>query len=168
MPSRLSFRPAIGTVVALGLAAAPVATFAAGFTPEGQQHWLAVAHALIAASNAGTDEMGAACRGVSINGGSEIRNESTQVPRWAVMAHYQTCVGFNSLSLRERGKGFMQSTDPCKNIKAAVEELGKARAGVDPDEIVAVAGQLKATLMSLAGDYKDAKTCKARVVGLFG
>lgn len=169
MPAKFRFISAIAAVTALGLALRPMAAQAARFTPEGQAHWLAVAHALIDASNGTTDQMGAACRGVTImGGGSEIRMESSQVPRWAVMAHFQTCIGFNSVSSRERGKGFMQSTNPCTNIKIAVDELGKAKPGVDPDEVVAMAGQLKATLTSLMGDYKDAKTCKFRNVGLFG
>ena len=158
----------LSACVALCAAAMPTAGIAAGFTPEGRQHWIAVAHALNDAANKGTDEMGAACTGVSImGGGSEIRHEYSQVPKWAVSAHFQTCIAYQSVASRERGKGFMKSTNPCKQLKVAVEELGKAQAGVDPDDVVAVAGQLRTTLQSLAGDYKDAKTCKFAVVGLF-
>lgn len=169
MPSNFHLKLAMGTVVALGLTVAPTAASAAGFTPEGQQHWLSVAHALIDASSGTTDQMGAVCKGVTImGGGSEIRKESTQVPGWAVQAHFQTCIAFNSVSTREHGKGFMQSTNPCKQLKTAVDELGKAKPGVDPDDVVTVAGQLRAALSSLAGDFKDAKTCKFRTVGLLG
>ena len=169
MPFTFNLRPAMGAVIAIGVAVTPTATLAAGFTPEGQQHWIAVAHALIEASNGTTEQMGTACKGVSImGGGSEIRREASQVPGWALQAHFQTCVAFNSVSSRERGKGFMQSTNPCKNIKAAVESLGKAKAGVDADDVVLVAGQLKSTLTSLVGDFKDAKACKFRTVGVFG
>lgn len=168
MLSRRMVKSAFGLTAAFGLAMTPAASPAAGFTPEGASHWIAVAHALADASNAGTDQMGAACKGVSImGGGSEIRKESSQVPKWAVMAHFDTCIAFNSLASRERGKGFMSSTNPCKNLKAAVDELGKAQQGVDPDDVVAAASQLKTTLQSLAGDFKDAKTCKFGKVGLF-
>ncbi|MDB5722150.1 MAG: hypothetical protein JWP15_2768 [Alphaproteobacteria bacterium] len=143
------------------LAALPAPALAASFTPEGTEHWVAVAHRLIVAANTDPDQMGAACQGVSLmGGGSEIRKESGQVPKWAVSAHFQTCIGFQSVSSREHGKGFMKSTNPCKNLMSAVDELGKAQPGVDPAEVVAVAGQLRSTLQTLVGDFKDAKTCK--------
>jgi hypothetical protein len=169
MLSKRTLKSALGVAAALGLATSPTVSLAAGFTPEGASHWVSVAHALVDASNAGTEQMGTACKGVSImGGGSEIRKESSQVPKWAVMAHFDTCIAFNSLASRERGKGgFMSSTRPCKNLKAAVDELGKAQQGVDPDDVVAAASQLRTTLQSLVGDFKDAKTCKFGKVGLF-
>lgn len=149
----------IGAVMSLALGATPA--LAAGFTPEGQQHWLAVAHALTDAASGTTDQMGAACTGVTImGGGAEIRQESSQVPKWAVNAHFQTCIGFSSVSTREHGKGFMSSTNPCANLKVATDELAKAKPGVDPDDVVAAAGTLRNALISLANDYKDVKACK--------
>ena len=168
MISLLDRASALSACVAVFALAIPTAGIAAGFTPEGRQHWIGVARNLIDAANKGSDEMGAACTGVSMmGGGSEIRHEYSQVPRWAVNAHFQTCIAYQSVASRERGKGFMKSTNPCKQLKVAVEELGKAQPGVDPDDVVAVAGQLRTTLQSLAGDFKEAKTCKFAVVGLF-
>ena len=165
MARTLTFR---SISVALGLVAMPAPGLAAGFTPEGQQHWLMVAQALIDAANTGTDEMGAACKGVTLmGGGSEIRHEVSQVPKWAVNAHFQTCIAYQSLASRAHGKGFMSSTNPCKQLTAAVDELGKAKAGVDPDDVVAVAGKLRASLVSLGVDFKDAKTCKLATVRPF-
>ena len=169
MPPKFGFPPAFAAIAALGLALTPTAAQAAGFTPEGQQHWLSVAHALIDASNGTTEQMGTVCQGVSLmGGGSEIRHEFSQVPKWAVMAHFQVCIAFKSISSRERGKGFLQSTNPCNNIKVGIAELAKAKADVDPDEVVVVAGQLNAALTSLIGDFKDAKTCTFRTVGPLG
>lgn len=160
----------ISASIALCTMAISTAASAAGFTPNGEQHWVAVAQSLVDASNAGnTEQMGNICQGVTImGGGSEIRKESTEVPRWAVDAHFQTCIAFNSVSSRERGRGkFMSSTNPCKQLKQAVDDLSKTQMGVDPDDVVAVAGKLKAALTSLASDYKDAKSCKLAKVGLF-
>jgi hypothetical protein len=158
---RNSIYSAVCVAIALCLASAPVAALAEGFTPEGQQHWLEVARALITAASAEAEDMDAPCKGVSImGGGSEIRKEFSQVPRWAVNAHFQTCVAFHTVA--KGGKGFMHMNagDACKGIKAAVGELGKAKAGVDPDDVVAVAGQLRSALTSLAADFKDAKACR--------
>ncbi|CAN5457130.1 hypothetical protein BH09PSE4_BH09PSE4_20700 [soil metagenome] len=146
---------------ALCLATIPAPAMAAGFTPEGQQHWLEVARALTVAANSEAEDMDAPCKGVTImGGGSEIRHESALVPKWAVMAHFQTCIAFHIVA--KGGKGFMHmnSGDACKGIKAAVGELGKAKPGVDPDDVVAAAGKLKGALTSLAADFKDAKACR--------
>ena len=168
MKNLLDRASTVTACIAVCAVAIPTPGIAAGFTPAGQQHWISVAHNLIDAANKGTDEMGAACTGVTImGGGSEIRHEYSQVPKWAVNAHFQTCIAYQSVASRERGKGFMKSTNPCKQLRVAIDELGKAQSGVDPDDVVAVAGQLRTTLQSLAGDYKDAKTCKFAVVGLF-
>ena len=168
MRNLLDRASAVSASIAVCALAIPTAGNAAGFTPEGQQHWIGIAHNLIDAANKGTDEMGAACTGVSImGGGSEIRREASQVPKWAVSAHFQACIAYQSVASRERGKGFMTSTTPCKQLKVAVDELGNAQPGVDPDDVVAVAGQLRSTLQSLADDYKEAKTCKFAVVRPF-
>jgi hypothetical protein len=151
----------IGASVALCLASAPLPAVAQGFTAEGQQHWLEVARALTTAASAEAEDMDAPCKGVSImGGGSEIRKEYSQVPKWAVNAHFQTCVAFHTVA--KGGKGFMHMNagDACKEIKSAVGELGKAKAGVDPDEVVLVAGHLRSALASLAADFKDAKACR--------
>ena len=155
------FYCAIGATMALCLASAPAPALADSFTPEGHQHWLEVAHALITAASAEAQDMDAPCHGVTImGGGSEIRHEYSQVPRWAVNAHFQTCIAFHTVA--KGGKGFMHMNagDACKGIKSAVNELGKAKPGVDPDDVVAVAGQLRTALTSLAADFKDAKACR--------
>jgi hypothetical protein len=158
----------VGAVAALSLLSAAEPALAADFTPEGQQHWLSVAQALTAAASGTTDQMGAACTGVTImGGGAEIRQESSQVPKWAVNAHFQTCIGFSSVSSRDHGKGFMSSTNPCANLKAASDELAKAKQGIDPDDVVAAAGKLRSALISMAADYKEVKACKFATAKMF-
>lgn len=162
-----TFRRMLGISSALGLLMAPVAASAASWTPEGSRHFVEVAHKLAAAANTGTDEMGAACKGISMMGTGEIHHEATQSPSWAVRAHAITCFAYSSMASREHGHGFMKSTNPCKNLKSAIDELGSAKPGSDPEEVVAAAGQLSVTLQSLAGDMKDAKSCKFAKRGLF-
>lgn len=159
MANRLS--PSIGAGVALCLATLPTAALAADFTPEGHQHWVEVAHALLVASTAETQDMDAPCKGVTaMGGGSEIRHEYSQVPKWAVDAHFRACISFHTVA--KGGKGFMHSNagDVCKGLKVVIDDLNKAKPGVDPDDVVAIAGQLKASLTSLVADYKDAKACR--------
>ncbi len=155
------FYSAIAASVALCVASVPAPALAAGFTPEGHQHWLEAVQGLIAATSAEAEDMTAPCKGFStLSGSAEIRKEYFQVPRWAVNAHAQTCYAF--VIVAKGGKGFMHTNagDACKVIKSAVGELGKAKAGIDPDDVVAAAGQLKSALTSLAADFKDAKACR--------
>lgn len=152
-----NFRSTLTAAIALSLASLPIPAAAAGFTPEGKAHWIEVVHALIDAANQDQAAMSRACQGVNrLSGGSEIRHEYFQVPKWAVQAHFQTCVAYQ---FEATGGGFFKRGDACKGLQAAIKELDKAKPGVDPDDIVTLAGQLKETLISLAGDYKDARTC---------
>lgn len=153
-----SFRSAVAAAIALSLTSIPTTASAKGFTPEGQQHWISVAHALIDAANQDPDAMRRACLGVNrLSGGAEIRHEFFQVPRWAVNAHAQTCLAFQTVVSGENS--FWKKGDACKGLKAAIGELAKAKAGEDPDEIVALAGKLRDTLISLGSDMKESKTC---------
>ena len=153
-----SFRSTVAAAIALSLASIPTMASAKGFTPEGQQHRTAVAHALIDAANQDPDAMRRACLGVNrMSGGSEIRHEYFQVSRWAVNSHFQTCIAFQTVESGENS--FWKRGDACKGLKAAIDELAKAKAGEDPDEVVTLAGKLRDTLISLGSDMKDAQTC---------
>lgn len=153
-----SFRSTMVAAIALCFASISSPASAGGFTPEGQQHWMTVVHGLIDAANQDADAMKRACLGVNRNsGGAEIRHEYFQVPRWAVNAHFQTCIAYQTVEAG--GNSFWKRGDACKGLKAAVNELGKAKQGVDPDEVVALANKLRDTLISLGSDYKDAQTC---------
>ena len=154
----MSFRSAVAAAIALSLASIPTTASAKGFTAEGQQHWIVVAHALIDAANQDPEAMRRACLGVNrMSGGAEIRREYFQVSRWAVNAHFQTCVAFQTVTGGENS--FWKKGDACKGLKAAIGELAKAKAGEDPDEVVALAGKLRDTLISLGSDFKDMQTC---------
>lgn len=153
-----SFRSTTAAAITLSLMSIPSTASAKGFTPEGQQHWTAVAHALIDAANQDPDAMRRACLGVNRNsGGAEIRHEYFQVSKWAVNAHFQTCIAFQTVVSGENS--FWKKGDACKGLQAAINELAKAKAGEDPDEVVALAGKLRDTLISLGSDMKDMQTC---------
>ena len=166
--ARFNFRRVLGAAATFALLLTPVAASAASWTPEGVQHWIEVAHRLNAAANASEAAMGAACQGVTLmGGGSELRHEAGVAPTWAVMAHLQVCVGYQSYAGHETGHTFQKSNNPCRNILSGIDQLGHAKAGMDPDDVVAAASQLSATLQTLVGDMKDAKSCKFKRNGMF-
>ena len=158
MAYRLKSSFFISAPLAVALLSAPVPALAGGFTPLGHGQWVATAQKLIAAANESVDAMKAACATVSrLGGGDEIRHEYFQVPKWAVMAHWQSCMAYKTVV--DHGKNIWVTGDACQNLKLAVRELDKAKAGEDPDDVVALASKLRDTLVSLGGDLKDARTC---------
>lgn len=167
MTQRISVKSTVGAMLAATMVAMPTAAMADQFTPQGAAHWVDITQQLIAATNGVSTQMDTSCPSLSPFNGA-FRREAQEMRQWAWSAHFNICTAFKSVSSRERGKAaFNSSTNPCKNLKIAADELGKAQPGTDPDQVVAAAGRLRTAIASLLADYKDAKTCKFARAGLF-
>ena len=156
MLDRYHIKAIVITTLAITLAASPA--LAGGFTSQGQRDWVATAQGLITAPNKGNEAMTMQCVGfMELGGGPEFRREIYQVPKWAAFAHLWTCHAYKIIA--NSGKNVHGDNDSCQSLKLAIRELDAAKQGENPDDVVAVATQLKNSLVSLHTDLEGARAC---------
>lgn len=87
-----------------------------------------------------------ACDGIT---GEQMKHEYGKVPRWALSAQLEVCVGYNGYA----GK-FQGSKKPCVNFKRGLKELAHATEPGTPTEVTNAAAALShaLTLLIVAGE----------------
>lgn len=93
-----------------------------------------------------------ACDGIT---GEQMKHEYGKVPRWALMAQAEVCVGYNGYA----GK-FQGSKKPCVNFRKALDLLPNATKPGTPPEVTNAAAELSHTLTLLITAGEGHHGCK--------
>ena len=162
--SSSKFRRLAASTACLALLSATFAgaAQASDWTPDSEATWVARTNILAQVGGDGSqsydmtqlgDNMAAACDGLQ---SEQMAHEYGKEPRWALSSQLLVCSAYNRWS----GKAFMTSKRPCHDLETAVSQLGEAKAGQDPDDVVQAAANLTQTAqMILAATANHRKSC---------
>lgn len=134
---------------------------ASDWTPDSEATWVARTNILAQVGGDGSqaydmDELGthmaSACDGLQ---SEQMAHEYGKEPRWALSSQLLICTAYDRWS----GKSFMTSKRPCSDLQTAVKQLGEAKPGQDPDDVVQAAANMTQTaqliLTATAGHKKS-------------
>ncbi len=163
MPSSHLYR-LIASVTCLALIATTCAgaAQATDWTPDAEATWVARTNILAQVGGDGTQQydmaelgthMASACDGLQ---SEQMAHEYGKEPRWALSSQLLICSAYERWS----GKSFMTSKRPCNDLQTAAKQLGEAKPGQDPDDVVQAAANMTQTAqLILAATANHKKSC---------
>jgi hypothetical protein len=145
--------------------AVPVAAMATEFKPDAVALWVARSEQLARVGGDGSANLDAdtilgnmktACDGLQ---GEQMAHEYGKVPQWAGTSQVYVCSAYGRWS---GNSGLFATKVPCVDMKRAIEALGHAKAGDDPEAVVTAAANLKGTVESMLGTAEKGGRMRCR------